>query len=52
MDIVALGRGYGARTAHAATADEVRDAFTAALAFKGTSVIEVVITSKLHPLLG
>ena len=52
LDIVSLGKGYGARTALAKTADEVRRAFQAALDFKGTSVLEIPITPGLRPLLG
>lgn len=52
LDIVSLGKGYGARTALAKTADEVRDSFQAALAFKGTSVLQIPITPGLRPLFG
>jgi len=43
LHIASLGEGYGARSTHAKTADQVRRAFIAALEFKGTSVIEVPI---------
>lgn len=52
LDIVSLGKGYGAKTSLAATTHELSAAFKAALDFKGTSVIVVPITSKLHGLLG
>src|SRR5258707_10329999 len=39
LDIVSLGRGFGCRTAHAETADELQDAFLAALVHDGPSVI-------------
>ena len=52
LDIVSLGKGYGANTAHANTPDEITLAFKNALAFSGTSVIEIAITGKLKPLLG
>jgi benzoylformate decarboxylase len=50
LDIVALGTGYGACTKHVETAEEIRQAFEEALAFKGTSVIEIPITTELRPL--
>lgn len=52
IDIVSLGKGYGANTAYAATPEDIAAAFKTALAFKGTSVIEIPITKKLRPLLG
>lgn len=52
LDIVSLGKGYGANTALAGTPDEIVAAFKSALAFKGTSVIEIPITAKLNRLLG
>jgi benzoylformate decarboxylase len=52
IDIVSLGRGYGAASASASTPEEIAAAFQNALAFKGTSVIEIPISKKLHPLLG
>ena len=52
IDIVSLGKGYGAETARASTPDEIRSAFNNALGFKGTSVIEIPISKALKPLLG
>ena len=52
IDIVSLGKGYGAETALASTPEEIALAFKKALAFKGTSVIEVPISKALRPLLG
>lgn len=52
IDIVSLGRAYGARSICASNAVELADAFKASLAFKGTSVIVVSITRKLIPLIG
>ncbi len=52
LDIEALGRGYGAKTAKAKTADEFKAALSAALAYRGTTVIEVEISPKLRSLLG
>ena len=52
LDIVSLGKGYGANSTSAGTAEEVRQAFQAALAYKGTSVIAIPITKGLRPLLG
>jgi len=51
LDIASLGRGYGARTFRATDAAEIREAFNAALAHTGTSVIEVPISPSLNPLL-
>lgn len=52
LDIVALGNGYGARSVLASTAAEFTEAFRAALAFKGASVVVVPITRSLGKLLG
>ncbi|WJS00966.1 benzoylformate decarboxylase [Roseibium aggregatum] len=52
LDIEALGRGYGAKTAKVKTADEFRASLSAALAHRGTTVIEVEISPKLRSLLG
>ncbi|MFT0859319.1 benzoylformate decarboxylase [Ancylobacter sp. G4_0304] len=52
LDIVALGKGYGANTRLASNAPELEEALKAALAFSGTSVIVVPITKKLGKLLG
>ncbi|MCX5494426.1 benzoylformate decarboxylase [Kaistia dalseonensis] len=52
LDIVSLGKGYGANTSSAKTIEELSSAFKAALDFKGTSVIVVPITPKLGGLLG
>ncbi|APH55000.1 Benzoylformate decarboxylase [Granulibacter bethesdensis] len=52
LDIVALGKGYGAQSREVATVDALKEAFTEALAFKGTSVINVRITRALGSLLG
>jgi len=51
LDIVSLGRGFGCRTAHAETVDELQDAFRAALVHDGPSVI-VVPTQPTLPDLG
>ncbi|MGA7579644.1 MAG: benzoylformate decarboxylase [Desulfobaccales bacterium] len=52
LDIVSLGKGYGANSTSAGTAEEVQQAFQAALAYKGISVIAIPITKGLRPLLG
>jgi len=52
IDLVSLGKGYGARSVHAETAEQVAQAFAEALAFKGASVVAVPITKGLRPLLG
>jgi len=52
LDIVSLGKGYGANTTLASTPEEITSAFKNALAFSGTSVIEIPITKKLNQLLG
>jgi benzoylformate decarboxylase len=52
LDIVSLGKGYGANSTYAGTRDEITLAFKNALAFSGTSVIEIPITKKLNKLLG
>ncbi len=52
IDLVSLGKGYGARSVRAETAEGVAEAFAAALAFKGASVVAVPITKGLRPLLG
>ena len=52
LDIVSLGNGYGANTSHAGTPEEIASAFNNALAFSGTSVIEIPITKRLNRLLG
>jgi benzoylformate decarboxylase len=41
LDIVSLGKGYGAATAKAATPAEIRQAFAQALSFQGVTVIEI-----------
>jgi len=52
LDIVLLGKGYGANSTHAGTRYEITLAFKNALAFSETSVIEIPITKKLNKLLG
>jgi benzoylformate decarboxylase len=52
IDLVSLGKGYGARSVKADTSEEIASAFKAALEFKGTSVISVRITKGLTPILG
>jgi benzoylformate decarboxylase len=52
LDIVSLAKGYGANAVRADTAEEVRQAFRAALDVSGTSVIEIPITPGLRRLLG
>ena len=52
LDIVSLGKGYGAATALASTPEAIRKAFQEALESGGTSVIEIPISGKLKPLLG
>lgn len=51
IDYMALGAGYGARASRAENAAEVRRALQDALAFKGTSVIEIPISTDVRPLL-
>ena len=52
IDIVSLGKGYGAESTLASTPGEIRSAFKHALESKGTSVIEIPILKALRPLLG
>jgi len=52
LDIVSLGKGYGAATALANTPEEIRLAFQEALESGGTTVIEIAISGNLRPLLG
>ena len=52
LDIVALGKGYGANTVLVESLDSLKTAYLEALAFKGTSVIVVPITKELTPLFG
>jgi benzoylformate decarboxylase len=52
IDLVSLGKGYGARSIRADTVNEVAAEFKAALSYEGTSVIAVPITKALRPLLG
>ncbi len=52
IDIVALARGYGARSARTETLEDLATAFREALAFEGVTVLVVPVTSKLKPLLG
>lgn len=51
LDIVSLGKGYGANAVHVDTAVELAEAYRKALEFKGTSVIVVPITPKLGDLI-
>jgi benzoylformate decarboxylase len=51
IDYMSLGAGYGARAMHAENAAEIRQALQDALAFKGTSVIEIPISTTVRPLL-
>lgn len=51
LDIVSLGKGYGANAVQVDTADQLADAYRKALTFKGTSVIVVPITPKLGALI-
>ena len=50
LDIVALGRGYGAQSCKIESLDALKTAYLEALDFKGTSVIVVPITKELTPL--
>lgn len=52
LDIVALGKGYGAISKLIKTLDELKGAYTEALRFKGVTVLAVQITKKLDHLLG
>ena len=52
IDIVALGRGYGAQSRRTETLDELAAAYRAALAFEGVTVLVVPINRKLKPLIG
>jgi benzoylformate decarboxylase len=52
LDLVSLGKGYGARSVRAESVAEIAAAFAAALAFEGTSVIAIPIARGLGPLLG
>lgn len=52
LDIVALGKGYGAETCKVESLDALKAAYLEALAFEGTSVIVVPITKELTPLFG
>ncbi|KHK02180.1 benzoylformate decarboxylase [Desulfovibrio sp. TomC] len=51
LDIVSLGKGYGAATAKAAAPIEIRAAFAKALAFKGVSVIEIATDKHISDLI-
>jgi benzoylformate decarboxylase len=52
LDIVALGKGYGAQSCKVESLDALKTAYLEALDFKGTSVIVVPITKELTPLFG
>lgn len=52
LDIVSLGKGYGANSCKVESLDALKVAYLEALAFKGTSVIVVPITKELTPLFG
>jgi benzoylformate decarboxylase len=52
LDIVWLGKGYGAISKPINTLDELKDSYTEALRFKGVTVLAVQITRKLDLLLG
>lgn len=52
LDIVSLGKGYGANSCMVESLDALKVAYLEALAFKGTSVIVVPITKDLTPLFG
>jgi benzoylformate decarboxylase len=52
LDIVSLGKGYGARSSKVESLDVLKAAYLEALDFKGTSVIVVPITKELTPLFG
>lgn len=51
LDIVALGKGYGANAVRVDTLDQLADEYRKALAFRGTTVIVVPITPKLGSLI-
>jgi benzoylformate decarboxylase len=52
LDIVSLGKGYGANSRKVESLQELVSAYKEALGFKGVSVIVVPITKKLKPLFG
>jgi len=51
LDIASLGQGYGASVAKAASPAQIREAFAAALAFKGVSVIEIAAAQNVGDLI-
>ncbi|GAB6035544.1 benzoylformate decarboxylase [Fundidesulfovibrio butyratiphilus] len=51
IDIVSLGRGYGAHSCRAQTGDEIRECFAKALATDGVTVIEIPIDKHIHGLI-
>jgi len=52
LDIVSLGKGYGAISKRIKTLEKLEVAYTEALGFKGTTVLVVQITTELGSLLG
>jgi benzoylformate decarboxylase len=52
IDLVAIGKGYGARSVRAEGVDEIAAALVSAQTFAGTSVISIPGTKGLRPLLG
>ena len=52
IDLVAIGKGCGARSVRAEGVDEIAAALVSAQTFAGTSVISIPGTKGLRPLLG
>ncbi|RJR33840.1 MAG: benzoylformate decarboxylase [Deltaproteobacteria bacterium] len=52
LDIVSLGKGYGAISKRIETLEELEASYTEALEFKGITVLAVQITTELGTLLG
>jgi benzoylformate decarboxylase len=52
LDIVSLGKGYGAASCRAETAEDIRSCFARALTAKQVSLLEVPIDKTVHTLLG
>lgn len=51
IDIVSLGKGYGAKSYLAADADAIRECFSRAIEQGGVSVIEIPISGHIHGLI-
>jgi len=52
LDIVSLGKGYGAASCRAETVEDIRSCFARALTAKQVSLLEVPIDNTVHTLLG